>query len=1006
MKRFFRNLKTLAMCALVGVATLAVSCSEAYDDTLIKQDIEDLKNRVEALEIKLTNDVNALKALIEAEVADLEEAVAAVEAKIAILDYTANADGSYTLTTKDGENITIYPQFTENNDNLLTVMTDGRGDYYWAQIVNGVPVALTDKNGNKYYVHNATQLPEGLVPTQVRQDADGANEVSFDGGLTWHKLGGGGDLGLFQSVTISEDGKSLTFVLNGGQSFTTTLPEEFSFAIEGNKVFFTSAQKKTIAVKTTGIKDLAVAGIPAGWKVEIEGGVKLNVTAPSVENVAAGVAAEAGVVYVLAISNEGKAVLGKLAVSAGKGYTLSVKMANAPVLDEWGEPEYDEDYNPLYAEQLSLVVTNEQAIEFESYGSKYLVYNPLIYGVTPKAEFSIEALKNGGLLSMYGGSYEYYYGYDDLYSNQIAEWTMGPQGEGWYKFDYDTYEYTWFDVTTITAKDSAVAMSAFGEITPGVEYVLWAAPWKEGASYMDPATIFFDELVYDTYVQRIVEVKQVDATTSDIQIDVTVAGYDGYLVLGGSAVNMANEYNGWTNTFDYWKMGYTEFGVEKTEPTFSGSFFDFIMNPDDYEHESGIPGTEYMLCILPLEAGKVPADYTYADVQVFTFKTENLQGGGASTPTISLNYVTFSDVNMTISAPAEETAMIYYNYYRAAAWKDEMAEWSSDKWVSALLTGGTMSAEAEFVYNYNGAKENETLHFVAFAVDKQGKYGDITIEAFTTKQYTGPSSDFVVSIGTITSYMNNIIVPVSVNGGEVMYYKYIAAVPGTYWTNTLGGTVESITQKMAIGGYGTTVYPNQLVDGCIVIEDKDYKDWNIAVVAFDAEMNVSAAATVEPYTHYYEWEPEMLLIGDEGYETGEPTITLTMVDSYESTENPAWSSYTVNLTLEFAPETKNAWAMVSDPEYEDTYNTPLSFLNYMVNDQASDFGLEYMWWGYSWKFEGTETGLLIDDMSIFNHKYIYYTWTTEGANGEVYRECKKFNVREALGLEMLPEEEE
>ena len=149
MKRFFRNLKTLAMCAVVGVATLAVSCSQPYDDTQIKADIEDLKTRVEALEIKLGNEVKALKDLIDAKVAELNDAIDAVEDKIAILDYTANEDGSYTLTTKDGEEITIYPQFTENNEGLLTVQADERGNYYWAQIIDGNAVAITDAAGNK-----------------------------------------------------------------------------------------------------------------------------------------------------------------------------------------------------------------------------------------------------------------------------------------------------------------------------------------------------------------------------------------------------------------------------------------------------------------------------------------------------------------------------------------------------------------------------------------------------------------------------------------------------------------------------------------------------------------------------------------------------------------------------------------------------------------------------------------------------------------------------------------
>ena len=120
MKRFFRNLKTLAMVAMVGVASLAVSCSQPYDDTQIKADIADLQTRVEALEVGLKNQLQTVKDLIDAEVAELNgaigdamDAIEAVEAKIAILDYEQNADGSWTLTTKGGEEIVVYPQYQE-----------------------------------------------------------------------------------------------------------------------------------------------------------------------------------------------------------------------------------------------------------------------------------------------------------------------------------------------------------------------------------------------------------------------------------------------------------------------------------------------------------------------------------------------------------------------------------------------------------------------------------------------------------------------------------------------------------------------------------------------------------------------------------------------------------------------------------------------------------------------------------------------------------------------------
>ena len=217
MKRFFRNLKTLAMVAVVGFSTLAVSC---YDDTELREGIQQntedlaaLTARVEALEIKLGNEVNALKALIADEIAKVNDAIEAVEDKIVIADAEKNADGEWILTLANGETVTVFPKYQENHNGLLTVVKEN-GVYYWAQIVDGAPVKLTDANGNAYMFHHATvvpeiEIPEGHAAPEVRVNEAGFTEVSFDGGLTWHQMGGG-DTGLFESVIATET--SITWI--------------------------------------------------------------------------------------------------------------------------------------------------------------------------------------------------------------------------------------------------------------------------------------------------------------------------------------------------------------------------------------------------------------------------------------------------------------------------------------------------------------------------------------------------------------------------------------------------------------------------------------------------------------------------------------------------------------------------------------------------------------------------------------------------------------------------
>ena len=126
MKRFFTNLKTLAV---VGVAALAVSCAEAYDDTDLRNEVAKLAERVQTLEDRWEEEVAALRALID-------EKVALAEVK---------EDGAWQFTLSDGKTLTLYPEYAENG---LTLITEG-GVKYWAKVEGNVVTALTDAQGNK-----------------------------------------------------------------------------------------------------------------------------------------------------------------------------------------------------------------------------------------------------------------------------------------------------------------------------------------------------------------------------------------------------------------------------------------------------------------------------------------------------------------------------------------------------------------------------------------------------------------------------------------------------------------------------------------------------------------------------------------------------------------------------------------------------------------------------------------------------------------------------------------
>ena len=134
----------------LAAVCLWTGCSDEYDDSAIKGDIDDLKDKVAALEqqiaslkqeaTKINNDIAAMKAIADG---------------IAITKVTENADGGYTVTFSDGKSYTI---------------------------ANG-------QKGDQG--PQGPQGPEGAACTpMMRIDAEGYWQVSYDGGTTWEYPGG------------------------------------------------------------------------------------------------------------------------------------------------------------------------------------------------------------------------------------------------------------------------------------------------------------------------------------------------------------------------------------------------------------------------------------------------------------------------------------------------------------------------------------------------------------------------------------------------------------------------------------------------------------------------------------------------------------------------------------------------------------------------------------------------------------------------------------------------
>ena len=278
MKKIFTLLVLAACCA-----AMTWGCSDdKYDDTEIRQEIENLKQEIASMK----EQVNSLKTIIDA-----------LNENKFITNYTEAADGSCTITFNDGKTITLH-----NGKDGAAAPAIGiaqfEGIYYWT--LGGDDQWLLDDNQNKIPVAGQN----GKTPTINK---DGYWEIDGETIKGEHgqpikavgKDGANGDKGedgdsFFKSVV--QDDENVTFTLTNGDQIVLPKAKEVNFVIERTSLTLKFGASQNLAVTQKGVENLAIAK-PDGWRAWLEGDV-LTITAPAKENVYAETSGEVSVVAV------------------------------------------------------------------------------------------------------------------------------------------------------------------------------------------------------------------------------------------------------------------------------------------------------------------------------------------------------------------------------------------------------------------------------------------------------------------------------------------------------------------------------------------------------------------------------------------------------------------------------------------------------------------------------------------------------------------------------------
>ncbi len=451
------NLKTIcrsmlkAICVFAFAVPMAISCSETilketfvendYDDSKLKEEIEQIKTRLYELEQSMNAEIDALKALFNG--------------KLHITKVSKASDGSVVVELSNGQTLTLLPE--KDMKSFVTYVTMDGVDY-WAYIdSDGKKQRFLDKDGNPIPV--VSEVPEVITRGDELFLVIGGKEYPLAGNsiFSGYELITDDLTGEIYAVTFTfGEGMSFTVTLDGAAGFDFVISMVWSSVIIDN-YYVPMGTTQNVQIDARGVVDY-VLQIPDGWRVkEIEdefmGTKYFAITAPSAELVESGVAAADGELKVVAVLEGGKATVSKLYLSTKAFKSLSVSLAGATV----------EMYNGLFKYAYGICKASEYdetAILATATGLLDAYDYPKGYGVSdynmmdlPLEEIAGEALTPGE---------QYVFWVLPAMYDENAEDSMYYFEEGTFENVKINYSSVVFDITNESFTDANLSMDLKG----------------------------------------------------------------------------------------------------------------------------------------------------------------------------------------------------------------------------------------------------------------------------------------------------------------------------------------------------------------------------------------------------------------------------------------------------------------------------------------------------------------------------------------------------------------
>ena len=265
-----RNYLILALAAVLSIFASCGKEADPFDDTRIWDAIEQLKNRVTALETAVAENVSAIQSMVSL-------------GSISSWEFDAET-GKAVITLLDGKKITISQNM--KGYSLISVLKDDDGVYYWAICKDGVSEPL---------LIDGKKVPVTVTPAlKISEDKEWL--ISVDGGKTW--VGTGieyqeaaeapqppveepedpqppveeePEVVFFQDV--KQEGGYLILTLADGTAVKVAIVGEASFTAASDTLWFSRAgMEKSVAVEMVNVKAYTITEKPEGWKARMDDG--------------------------------------------------------------------------------------------------------------------------------------------------------------------------------------------------------------------------------------------------------------------------------------------------------------------------------------------------------------------------------------------------------------------------------------------------------------------------------------------------------------------------------------------------------------------------------------------------------------------------------------------------------------------------------------------------------------------------------------------------------------